>query len=289
MRRRRSQTAVDSPRLLARFLNHACEVERVTQSVFVKHVGAASSAATISRLFRGEVAPTDRDLQAFSEVLRIPIETLTALRIMDSIPDRRMLATTGILSYMIAGTNRLLLAGFTLGLGIGQLRAARTLDDKTVLVDLVSPQRAVAIENQLSQWSSGDALASWVSVARTLVAMVAKHPRSRIRLWVRDSECVDESHDAQVGELIANDWIAIEAPPPYRPGHLFQVRFYRDARWSALIDPLLQRLSDNEAFPDHELIWDSSNESHDRAFRLLLSKAADEVSHLDVRRGGVEG
>jgi hypothetical protein len=77
------------------------------------------------------VAPTDRDLQAFSEVLKIPLETPFALRIMDSIPDRRMLALTGTGSYMIPRTKQLLLAGFTLRLGMvsfARIRLDRSIE-----------------------------------------------------------------------------------------------------------------------------------------------------------------
>jgi len=153
-----------------------------------------------------------------------------------------------------------------------------------VLVNIVSPQKAVAIEHQMSRWSAGDALASWVSVTRTLVAMAAMHPSCRIRLWEREVECIDEIHEPQTGEVIANDWIAIEAPPPYRPGHLFQARFYGDARWSALIDPLIQRISQDEPFAGHRLIWDSANPASDEAFRAILCQAARDVSTLDVRK-----
>ena len=260
-------------------------MQRVPQSEFSKYLGAAASPATISRLLRGEVAPNERDLQGFAAVLDIPLETLGALRILDSIPDGRMLATPGLLGYMLVGSKTLLLSGLTMGLGVGQLRAARPTQPTTILVDIVSPDRLPEIEKRWTSWESGDTLAAWLSVGRTLAGIAANKPDLTVRLWARDSEFVDADHEPPTGEIVANDWFALESPPPYSAAPFFKVRFYGDSRWSSFIEPLKRDLAEKETGSRRRLLWDSSNAATDAGFIEQLGTACDKVSRLGVRKG----
>lgn len=239
----------------------------------------APSQATVNRWFN-EARPTDGELKSLAEVLDIPPAMFTAVRLLEEARGGNMLTTTGSWQYMVnhPKVTTILMGGLTMILGVVPIRAVEDLSGKTILVSTLGPHLLTEIEGRLAELEGPDApkvigglRASWLSSVSILISM-GHRPGVRVRIWARDEELL--KGDGDVGELAANDWIAIDGPPPYRPAP-FRASFCGDERWASLVQPTMERLRDDDHLEEGELLWDSAwnrSSAKKRRLRDLLSE-----------------
>lgn len=256
-RRRKDQPPIDAlPTLTARFLNRLIALRGITQAQVAKELLAAPG--TISRIFRGVAPPSDQDLEKLSTFLHVPIGNLLCVMILDNTSrERPMLAASGAFRHMLSDTRTVVVAGTTMSTRISQLRDAR-LDGTDVLISCVEPTVLGDIEAnaRVDGWHSGSLRSSFLMTITTVIAkiLVAKSRGCKVhgRLWVRKNITIDD--DPHVGQIAANDWIAIENPPAWETPTV-RVSFYGDRRWNEYVEPLMIGLRSESG--EGELVWDS--------------------------------
>lgn len=279
-RRRYDQPRLESLPLLARFLNHACAMEDVSQATIAKRLGVCT--ATISRWFRGMGMPMTEDFQEIAKLLSIPVETLFAVRILQDMSGEPMLASVGAWRYMIINSPTIVFAGLSMGAGIVPLRDAE-LNPSTVLCSILEPSTLSKIECQpnVDVCETGSLRSSWVMTTNTLIAKImadkARGRQAQGRLWVRTKETLDP--EEEIAQLAANRWLAIVSGPPYKKPK-FSVHFYGDPLWKSLVEPLIDGLSSDTA--DGELIWDSEWSPSDPRMAKLKRRFSEAKKSLSI-------
>ena len=285
--RRRNQPEVSHLPTLVRFLNHAAAQRGLTQAGVAERLGNCST-STLSRWFRGEVAIPDRDLESFGRVLDVPTPTLIALRVLETLRGGPMIATVAAWRYMAEGAgNRLLLSGATMHAGMVHILDARPAG-KTILVSVhdpcADPLPLAAVDPARGIPGPGQGQAYWLTSLTTLRAIVRASPTTRVRLWVRpkDELVIASRSTGFVGQLAANDWIALEMASVVGRPTAFVAHFFRDEGWNRLVAPVFAMLEGDADAPPNELIWDSRWPVGDPRMERLRARLRVAVGGLSV-------
>lgn len=289
--RRRNQPELGRLPLQARFLNHVAAVRGLTQSGLAARLDAASE-STVSRWFRGTSLPQERDYERLSGVLDVPLNNFRALRVLDSLENASMQASTGAWRYMVdTDSAQLLMVGVTMLAGVFEVRDA-DLSSTAVTLSIADPSpegdresSLARLELEVDGFESFVARANWLA-CYTLLRLIARRG-ARVRLWVRPEPAVvvPGSENAFAGQLVANDWIAISSGHPQQ-GVPYSVSFFGDPDWSVTAGPLREALSQQDEVPSHTLVWDSDWSDSDprratmraRLDRVLAALSAESLS-----------
>lgn len=257
-RHRKNPVPLANLGLLPRFFCHMASRLGISQAEVAVSVGF--STAWVSRVFGGLAKPTEEDLEALATALRVPVETLRALRVLEStLAEKQMLGIIAAWQYLATSrSSTLVIAGSTMTAGVVHLRDVN-LEGTTVLVSLIAPSVLASEETKRFGWPSGYLRSNWLATTATLLVNVLSsrdrdHP-AHGRLWVRDRVTLDS--EDKIGLLIANDWVAVEAAPIWvQPSKSVRVSFVGDSRWNSFTQPLIDGLRSENG--DGELVWDSA-------------------------------
>jgi len=275
-RRRRNQPKLESLSILARFLNHTCEQEGISQAELAKKL--TTSTATVSRWFRDEMKPTEEDLEGIAKILKIPIENFLALRLLDNIGLSRTTVATAGAFYFLAScdTSIILLGGMTMLAGTVYFKELN-LSHKTILLTTLDPIGNIAKKyNKDTDKKSPDSLKlSWLASYSITNKKILSSNKSRLRLWTRNRLFVDE--EKNIGEIIANDWIAIVSNTPPSKKDLFRIHFYNSKFWTSRIEPLSTHLLHDSLGTEERLILDTDWPPSNRQYKKFKEDRLSEI------------
>jgi hypothetical protein len=295
--RRRNQPDISKLPLVARFLSHTIAQRGMTQ-VAVANALFNCSVSTVSRWFRGETDLNEGDLDDLSQVLDVPGNTLRALRLLETLQHGPMVATVAAWRYMIDGPgSRLLVLGATMNAGMVHLLDAWP-SQKEILVSLhdplAEPSPLEALEAKYETPPRGRMEAYWLSAVTSLQALASHGRDVRVRLWVRPDDEFTVNDYREVGQLVANDWIAIEAPSIRRREEGIAsgtashpetgVYFFGDSEWKGVVEPLIEMMATDVEEPRHSLIWDSAWASGDSRLGRLRERFEAVMAKLSADR-----
>lgn len=280
MTRRRDQPDPAALTLPTRFLIHVAAQRGVTQSALAQRLPKASI-STVSRWFRDEMTPNEDDYRALGEILGVPLNVFRALQTLEFMKGRPMLLTLAAWRHMIDCRSRYLLAcGATMAAGAVHLREV-PMGDTTLLLSLADPcaehdageSPLAATERQTEGVASGSMRSSWLTMFTIAAGLTRRTPSCRVRLWVRPTSWMPfgAAGGVPAGQLVANDWIAIEAGPSPDVS-TFRVHFVGDPNWQRLVQPLLEQLAEADTMPGQMLVWDSRWERNDARRNLLRAR-----------------
>jgi|SRR3989344_3118686 len=270
MKRRRNQPDLEDLSLISRFLNQVIAISGTNQARLAGALGDIST-ATLSRWCRGDLVPTENDLDEIAKILQVPPTNFKALRLIENTGRKRpMLASAGAYGYLAEGAEKYtILAGLSMVAGITHLRVVN-LKDKTVLLQLLNPLSPEA--------EHLDITFAWLTTFSILKAGVRSGTIGRVRLWIRDSMAIDEHRE--VGEIAGNDWLVIESGQPGKKIP-FRIRMRGDKVWDSFTAPFIKHLAEDDVGKRDKLLWDSAWEDASRLAYLekeFLPRLADLAS-----------
>lgn len=204
--------------------------------------------------------PEETDIPALARALRVPVNTLRAVRHLALLPRAApMLTTLSAWRYMIdSRSSRLVMIGTSMLLGIGPLRDLTSPADE-LLVSLLDPAGAALATIERSPqgdgFESGSMRAYWLASALTLRVIARRTPSVRVVLSTHPLEGVLLADGRRLGgQLVANDWLAIHSEAPPHESPTFTVYLLGDEGWERLVVPAIQALTRPEA-----TLWDSTS------------------------------
>lgn len=283
--RRRDQPQVQALTHTARFLTNLCASGGVTQAELAKKLQDqqprdqlfgtyGTSAATVSRWFRGTAVPTDDDFKRLGALLKVPVENFFAIRALEDAAARKQHQISSIAAwhYLTSCPGEILfLGGITMIGGLAHLRSAK-LENRTIVLSLLKLESVIAREQTYDGFESGSMCLCWLAVVQTCITLVRRTQSARLCLWTREDDPVGS--EPEVGHLVANDWVAIETKAPDSP--TFAVTVRGDARWQTFIAPLMEQLRSGAPAPGQHLLLDTAWATDDPR-RRQFEKYRDQV------------
>jgi transcriptional regulator with XRE-family HTH domain len=261
---------------LARFLTAWTHKIGLTQAELAKALGASTS--TVSRWSRDEADIAEEEFELLSNALRVPTQTLHALVLFEDRQDQPFEAFTWATELLAAGSEKLLVAGFT---GASAAHAMRYMDlsKKTVLFSTIDPKARLEQRFKDNALERGVHLSSWLATLHSL--RLAVHEGARCRWVVRTSAMLDA--ERKLGQVVANDFVAILSPSPPWHDKPMQLAFAGDGLWQRAIEPLVESITNKDKMvPGHRLLWDTSDPETEAVVKETAEHAIKVVAELSL-------